>query len=316
MSNIDISVIIPVFNQEHCIQKCIDSVLSQEHVTFEIIIIDDGSTDDTLNVCNHHASIHPNIKVIHQENAGLASARNTGLDNAIGEYITFLDSDDYLSPNAFHKMLKAISYNSVDVVIGEYDVISTDGDLLGIGKIPSQFTKRIISPETFWALNSIKDCNFLFTVVWGKLFRKSIWEHLRFKDGIRFAEDEYLLPELISCCNSFYLLDDVVYNQILSDESLSRSSFNYNKLNSPDSKLLTCNHLIKHAYYEYAIEKWSIAVGEILLMTKLANDTETHSRVMKLYNTSVQLGNELFKYMDLKKKIKFLGYRIIYPFYR
>jgi glycosyltransferase involved in cell wall biosynthesis len=314
MSHIDISVIIPVFNREHCIKKCIASVLDQKNVCFEIIIIDDGSTDNTLQICNEIAEKIPNIKIIHQENAGLASARNVGLDNATGEYITFLDSDDLLAPEALQNMLFAISKYNVDVVVGEYDIISADDTLIGKGVIPSDYTNQIIDTKTFFELNSRKECNFLFTVLWSKLFKKSIWDNLRFKDGIRFAEDEYILPELTSICCSYYLLDTTVYQQITSNDSLIRSAFNINKLNSPESKLFTCKYLISLSYYEYAIEKWGIAAGEILLMTKLANDAEASIKVRHLYKGSIVLGRQLFKHMNNKKRIKFLGYKIIYPF--
>lgn len=314
-SNVDISVIIPAYNREDFISKCIESVLNQSTKSMEIIIIDDGSTDRTLETCNGLAEEYPCIRVIHQANQGLASARNTGLDVATGEYITFLDSDDCISPGAFTSMLKAIRDNDVDAVIGEFDIVSEDGTIIGKGSIPDEFKSSIIDSEMFWKLNSMKQCNILFTVVWGKLFKKEIWEKLRFADGVRFAEDEYVLPELIQRCNGFYLLNQNVYQQVSSIGSLSRSVFDCNKLNSPDSKLRTCKYLIEQGLFDCAVEKWSIAVGEIMLMTKLADETEIRKKINMLQRESVVLGQSLFGSMDTKKKLKFLGYGIGYPFY-
>ena len=314
-SNVDISVIIPAYNREDYISKCIESVLNQGAISMEIIIIDDGSTDRTLDICNGLAKEYSCIHVIHQVNQGLESARNTGLDAATGKYITFLDSDDYISPGAFTSMLKTIRDNGVDAVIGQFDIFSENGALIGKGLIPDGFKSSIIDSKTFWKLNSMKQCNILFTVVWGKLFKKDIWENLRFADGVRFAEDEYVLPELVRRCNSFYLLDHNVYQQIASIDSLSRSVFDGNKLNSPDSKLRTCKYLIEQGLNDCAVEKWGIAVGEIMLMTRLADGDVIREKIKMLQWESVALGQRLFASMDVKKKCKYLGYRIGYPLY-
>ncbi len=314
-NNMDISVIVPAYNREDYIEKCIKSVLCQENVSTEIIVIDDGSTDRTLEICNDLASVYSNIRVIHQENQGLASARNAGLDIATGDYITFLDSDDCISQGAFEKMLKAIKEQSVDAVIGNFDIVSEDGSVIDESIVPDEYKMCIIDAEKFWELNSIKKCNIQFTVVWAKLFKKAIWEDLRFIDGVRFAEDEYVLPELINRCKYFYLLDYKVYQQTSSLGSLSRSVFDESKLGSPDSKLKTCKCLLDQGMLGYAVEKWSIAVGEIMLMTRLAETSQIKTKVKLLQRESVKLGYRLFGSMDTKKKLKFLGYGIGYPLY-
>ena len=315
MGNVDISVIIPAYNREMYISKCLDSVLSQKDVSLEIIITDDGSTDKTLDVCKKYADLNPNIKVIHQENKGLATSRNTALDAATGDYITFIDSDDWITDGAFASMLKAIKENDVDAVIGGFDRVQEDGQLMERNTIPDDYKNQIVSEEIFWELNSLKTSNYLFTVVWGKLFRHEIWKELRFGDGIRFAEDEYVLPELVKKCKTFFLLDQIVYNQTYSQGSLSRSAFDGNKLGSPESKLITCKYLIEKGLCEYAVEKWGIAVGEVILMTKLVNDDTTRKKVKALGKEAARLGKSLAKYMDTKKKCKFLAFYIGYPIF-
>ena len=315
MNSIDISVIIPAYNCANSIKRCIDSVLKQTDINVETIVIDDGSTDETLRICEDISKTTSTVKVIHQENNGISSARNAGLDIAKGKYISFLDSDDIIAPNGLEAMLTAITTNNVDAVIGEYQSIYEDGTVLQRGTIPENISGKIIDSKEYWILNSKKETNFLFTVVWGKLFKKEIWESLRFDDGARFAEDEYILPELVSRCNSFYLLNKPVYTQYMALGSLSRSAFSFTKLNSPESKLLTCDHLISKKLYSCAVEKWGIAVGEILLMTKLAKDSSTRVKINTLHKKICKLGFILFKHMDVNKKIKFIGYFIGYPFY-
>lgn len=316
MSSVDISVIVPVYNRESLLAKCIESVICQKDISLEIIIIDDGSTDDTLRICKQYALHNSNIRVIHQDNQGISSARNTGLDVVAGEYITFLDSDDFIPhENAFKEMLYSIRQQNVDVVIGEYDIADEDGNYRGKGIIPKEYRSKIISSRQFWELNSRKDCNFLFTVVWGKLYKREVWNNLRFDIHGRFAEDEYVLSTLTEKCKNYFLLPETVYTQIVSDESLSRSSFNPNKLNSPDSKLKTCQYLINMGLYSCAVEKWGIAVGEIILMTRLASDFETINKIKKLHREVCRLGKKLFKHMDNKKKCKFIAYIVGYPVY-
>lgn len=313
MSRYEISVIIPVYNREKYIKKCLDSVLNQKDVNAEIIIVDDGSTDETLHICQEYSKLNPNIKVIRQGNSGVSAARNTALDNATGDYITFIDSDDWCAEDAFSTMLAAIKEHNVDAVIGESDVSTDDGCVQEHIAMPADYCKQEIGVNQFWELNSRKSSNFLFTVVWGKLYKKSVWDDLRFDTEATFAEDEYVLPELVERCQKFYLLDQTVYVQRVSDSSLSRSLFDSKKLKSPDSKLKTCKHLIEKGLYDCAVEKWGIAVGEIILMTKLAEDTVTKKEIKLLHKEVCRLGMFLFKYMSVSKKLKFIVYYIGYP---
>ncbi len=315
MNKVDISVIIPVFNRESYIAKCIESVLRQNGVSVEVIIIDDGSTDKTLEICNTYATSHSNIRVIHQENKGMASARNAALNVALGEHITFLDSDDCMGQDALFEMLTALKDHNVDVVIGEYDLIDEEGNNVGKGAFPDDIKSRVISQNDFWRLNSNKETNLLFTVVWGKLFKRKVWETLRFGDGVRFAEDEFVLADLVERCNSFYLLDKTVYIQTSSHESLTRSAFNIDKLTSPESKLRIARYLLDKKLYGCAVEKWGIAAGEIILMTRLADNKETRDKLKALDRYLRYLGNKLFIHMDTSKKVKYIAYCVGYPFY-
>ena len=316
MSKIDVSVIVPAYNRANYISKCIDSALGQKDVTTEIIIVDDGSTDNTLDICNEYAGKHTNIHVLHQANSGMASARNAALDIAAGDYITFLDSDDRLSEDSLIRMITAIKEYDVDAVMGEYDVVSDQGSITGQGAIPDEHKSGIISKKEFWELNRNKSCNYLFTVVWGKLYKKEIWKDLRFGDGLRFAEDEYIMPDLIKRCSKIYLLGEKVYEMTASIGSLTRSSFDNNKLTSPDSKLKTCRYLMEESLFDCAVEKWGIAVGEVILMTKLVRDNDSKKTIKSLYEETIALGRQLLKYMDFQKKFKYFAYRIGYPFYR
>ena len=115
-----LSIIIPVYNCSKYINKCIDSIINQKGVDYEILLIDDGSTDTSGNICDLYANKHKNIMVYHKENEGVSAARNTGIDKCRGEYITFVDSDDFLEPNALSLKLKKLIELNVDIVIGSF----------------------------------------------------------------------------------------------------------------------------------------------------------------------------------------------------
>ena len=121
MKNPYLSIIVPVYNVEEYIQKCINSILSQNYLDFELILIDDGSTDNSGKICDEFASENKKIKVIHQENGGLSNARNTGIKNAVGHYLWFIDSDDWIVGNAFSIIVQELKENNLEM-LGFYEI--------------------------------------------------------------------------------------------------------------------------------------------------------------------------------------------------
>lgn len=126
--DVKISVVIPVYNVEKYLCECIDSVLSQSYRNFEMILVDDGATDHSGEICDTYKYQDSRIRVIHQPNGGLSAARNMGLKNATGEYVYFLDSDDYIVPETFSKLMSVVQKNRADIVFFDADVFFTDCD--------------------------------------------------------------------------------------------------------------------------------------------------------------------------------------------
>lgn len=135
-----ISIIIPVYNVEKYLQKCLDSVLNQTYKNIEVILVDDGSTDRSGQLCDRYAADYNKIRVVHKQNAGLGMARNTGLEHISGEYVIFVDSDDYLEPSFVEKMVKIVMYNCVDMCKGGFKRVYDNG------KVKSE---RIYKNEVF-----------------------------------------------------------------------------------------------------------------------------------------------------------------------
>ena len=138
-----VSVIIPVYNVEKYLAECVDSVLGQSYTDFEIILVDDGATDSSGSMCDAYARKDPRIRVIHQTNGGLSAARNTGLRAARGEYVYFLDSDDYIEPQTLAMLMEKAEHEQADVVFFDgyvfYDECEEDGSFFG-------YTRKASSP--------------------------------------------------------------------------------------------------------------------------------------------------------------------------
>ncbi|WP_051671467.1 glycosyltransferase family 2 protein [Oribacterium sp. P6A1] len=167
-----ISVIITVYNREIFIEKCVKSILDQTEVSTEIILIDDGSTDHSKEICESFAALHENVRVIRQKNAGLSVARNTGLDNAIGDYICFLDDDDVMTPGSLKVLLEAMRKNDVDMVVVDFEKCKEDGSFLCSSHMPDNVKNRVITVDEYWTASFDKRGYFIFIVSWAKLYKK------------------------------------------------------------------------------------------------------------------------------------------------
>ncbi len=186
-----ISVIIPVYNVENYIEKCIYSVINQSYKNLEIILVDDGSTDKSGVLCDKYEKIDKRIKVIHKENGGLSSARNMGLDCANGEYIMFLDSDDFVETTILQELYSLCYKNNVEISICNYKYINNDKEEANdkeenaeyIYDNIEKFHKMFFEGKFFW-------------MAWGKLYKRRVFNNFRFKEN-QIYEDFYLIPRII-----------------------------------------------------------------------------------------------------------------------
>ena len=195
-----VSIIIPVYNAEEYLDRCIQSIIAQRYRDWSLILIDDGSSDNSRKICEQYASIEPRISYLSQKNAGVSSARNRGLGLLRTEYFTFIDADDWISPDYLSKLLRAVVFkDSCDMVICNYKEHSHYHPKgLNIQnanhKERTIFVSNIVfSEDLFSGLNG---------VVWGKLFRTSIVEknELRFNTSLSLYEDLIFVIEYLGFC--------------------------------------------------------------------------------------------------------------------
>lgn len=215
-----ISIIIPVYNTEKYLRRCIDSVISQTYKDWELILVDDGSTDESGKICDEYAEKDERIIVFHKTNGGVSSARNVGLDNANGEWVSFVDADDWIEAD-YVEIINNIG-NNPDIVFFPMNFRYENGEVLA--KIPKTVNaegrdnvEKIIYNLKYGAIDDV----FGWTVV--KFFKKSIVDeyHIRFDENIRLREDEMFTMDYCRYINSIMVLDKVLYNyRIVGDVSL------------------------------------------------------------------------------------------------
>ena len=178
-----ISVIIPVYNVAAYLPECLDSVLNQDHRDLEVILIDDGSRDDSGAVCDRYAAADNRVKVIHQRNAGAAAAKNAGLRVATGEYLSFVDSDDYLEPNVYGYLISVLKETGADAIHGNFREVyrgRSEECILHRGR-------NIVSSREYLA-RFPKDWS--CPLLWNKLYKRSLFDGVFFEEGHKI-DDEY-----------------------------------------------------------------------------------------------------------------------------
>lgn len=215
-----LSIIVPLYNAEEYIERCILSIIHQsiDENKYELIVVNDGSTDRSESIVKELQYKHPFIQLINKENGGLSSARNKGLDIASGDYIFFVDADDWLSPNTLSQLLDTIDTHSEDIILFKTTRVYPDGKTKAI---------RFHLPESNKAL-LVEDyiCNYtILSAAWQGLFKRSLFtdHNIRMPKGL-LAEDDDLVIKLFSVAQTMYYLPISVYNYYQRLGSISHSS--------------------------------------------------------------------------------------------
>ena len=200
--NQTISVIVPVFNVAGYLPQCVDSILSQDYGDLEVILIDDGSTDGSGEICDRYAALDSRVRAIHQKNGGAAAAKNAGLRLATGEYLAFADSDDYLEPGAYGFLMKILLENGADAVQGSFREVYRN-------RAEEQRISEEILEGYDYLLRFPKD--FSCALLWNKLYRRALFDGVFFEEGHKI-DDEYFTYQGFLQPRKVVRADRIVYN--------------------------------------------------------------------------------------------------------
>lgn len=202
----EISIIVPVYQVEKYISQCIESILSQTFTDFELILVDDGSKDNSGKICDEYATKDKRIKVIHKENGGAAVARNSGMDKATANYFTFIDGDDYIVPTMLECLYKTILEKDADIVACNYRYVFENGKK----DFSTENKAEILSgKEIFYNRKNERNYGF-WTVVWNKLYKAKTFKNVRFRCG-KYYEDEFWANDIFQMNIKVVTVSDCLY---------------------------------------------------------------------------------------------------------
>ena len=230
-----VSVIVPIYMVEPYLKRAVDSIRNQSHQNLEIILVDDGSKDQCGRICDDYAKADNRIVVIHKENGGLSDARNAGLDVAHGDYIMFVDSDDYIAPDCVETLLNCLNRHNADVSMCSYAVTdSTEYDESIFAK--SDGREEVCDRQEL--LSNLYDANHkdatYFIVAWNKIYKASLWDGIRFPKG-KIHEDEATTYKIYDRAKRGVYLHKPLYGYFSAPVSITRAKFNIKRLQWMDA---------------------------------------------------------------------------------
>lgn len=228
MDKCRLSIIIPVYNVEEYLDRCLSSILDQEFTSYEVILVDDGSTDSSPLICDRYSATDPRFRTLHKPNGGVSSARNAGLELAKGEYIMFLDSDDALLPYALDDMMDVVA--GEDMVVAGYAAFMQGVPVKTIHPRATYSYKSSEYPQ-FFQDNLRRNCEML-DAPWAKMFKRKAIGTTRFYEGLSYAEDKLFVFTVMSKCSSiktfagdvyaYYMRSGTLGSDISSDKHLQQ----------------------------------------------------------------------------------------------
>ena len=223
-----ISIIVPVYHVEAYIKRCVDSILRQTISDIEIILVDDGSNDNCPEICDDYSLRDSRIKVIHKKNGGLSDARNAGLAVARGEFIAFVDSDDWLAPLYLEKLLRGLQEADADIC--ECEIYRTSGETCS-----ETLVSTAVVYDTVHALEQLIQDGQLHQYVWNKLYRRKTIGDISFSKG-KTNEDEFWTYHVFGQAKKVVKISDVLYNYYQRPDSIMGAGYNIKRLDALEAK--------------------------------------------------------------------------------
>ena len=219
-----ISVIVPVYNVEQYLERCVDSIINQTYTNLEIILVNDGSTDNSGKLCDELAKKDERIRVIHKENGGLSDARNRGIDESESDLVGFIDSDDYIDSDMYEVLLKNLNDTDADLsMCALYDVYNNTPE----AQVTNKETWKLSSEQ---AIKMVMEAKILSVTAVNKLYRKSLFTDLNFEVG-KIAEDAFIMIKLLDKCEKIVATNEKKYYYVHRENSITTQKFSTKFLN-------------------------------------------------------------------------------------
>lgn len=225
MNNEKVSIIVPIYNVEKYIKECINSIMKQTYTNIEIILVDDGSKDQSGKICDEYSKKDTRIRVVHKKNGGLSSARNLGIELATGEYLFFIDSDDILFKNSIEVLVNCLKQSGAEIVLSRFTRNEND-----LTKIDTSFSFFNLSKDEIITKILLQRDQSLYSVASPtKLFKRNIFENIRYPEG-QLNEDMGIILLLIHKAKQIGIADFTSYYYRVNDDSITNLSFSKKRM--------------------------------------------------------------------------------------
>lgn len=259
-----VSIIVPVYNAEKSLARCVDSILNQEFRDFELILMDDGSKDRSGEICDGYARADARVVVVHKENTGVSDTRNQAIARARGTFLQFVDSDDWLTADATKLMVRAAEETGCDMVIADFyrvvgEMVSQKGDI---------DADQVIGREAFVGFMMENPADYYYGVLWNKLYRRSLVEAhgIRMDAKLSWCEDFLFNLEYVRYATTFYALRTPVYYYVKTKGSLVNQKISFARTVEMKLAMFECyNDFFKHVLDEDAYERKRLQVYHFLV---------------------------------------------------
>lgn len=311
----DISVIIPIYNVEQYLKRCIDSVLCQKEISLEVILVDDGSTDSSGEICDDYASKNDNVKCLHIENCGPATAKNKGFDMAKGNYVAFIDSDDEIKPDMFYTMLKSGYQHNADIVCCNYIQVDEQGHISHTKHTGQEY---VLTQDE--ALKAILIKDKIYSQCWTKIYKRDTMQEngVRNTEGLKTEEDYIYNIQAFACSKTVCIVDKPLYIYTHRSKSLSKDYYRNHISQYIDNRILRLElvdniirerfpHLQEYSAY-HCIFYYNELLGRICLFPYLYQDPRVSKVISYIRNHS----NVLMDHHGRLGFSKWGAYAIIY----
>ena len=305
MNNDLISIVVPIYNVERYLNECVESLLNQTYQNIEIILVDDGSSDNCGKMCDDYANKDERIKVIHKENGGLSDARNYGIDVATGKYIVFVDSDDYVDAKYIEELYNAIQINNTKVSQCNLLKVNDNGEVLKeVGYLDNQIKNAKDMIKDLYDGHAMDNI-----VVWNKMYAIELFDNLRYPVG-KIHEDEYTTYKILYDTNEIAVINECLYNYRQNENSITGQMFNIkrlDKLEAWEERIIFFEEKEEKELYEIALLQYFFWLRKYYINTKkyIKESENIQIDLIKKYRKTYKKVWELKK-VSYIKKIKWL----------
>lgn len=308
-SEMMISIIVPIYKVEEYLERCIQSILKQTYNEYELILVDDGSPDNCGEICDRYAEIDNRIKVIHKPNGGLSDARNVGLEMAGGEYVVFVDSDDWLAPQYLEHLLDVAKKTGSDIV--ECDIIKTSNEN-EIAVCESEYGSKCYKTEE--ALRLLVEDSVFHQYVWNKIYTREVIGNISFEKG-RTNEDEFWTYQIFGRARKVARIDVPLYFYYQRESSIMGVGYNIKRLDGIEAKLRRQEYIEDNFPELTTVAKINligscIYAGQVSLLYMDKNNQQFAKNIIDISRKRYQLSFCEMKDISLRAKIWFVLGRI------